>query len=296
MTYGSGDFIYELDEGWGKLPEGYEFHQVAGVAVDRNDNVYLFTRSAHNVMVFDPNGNLIKTWATKFKGPHGIHIGPDGNIYLVDRDAHIVLKYSPDEKLLLTLGTRDRPSDTGYTAQNRTVTQAAGPFNLPTNVAVTEEGDIFVADGYGNCRVHKYSSSGTHMLSWGTPGKVNQGDFHLPHGIEVDSDGNVLVCDRENHRVQIFDQDGVFLTMWTGFRQPTDIVAGPDGEYYVPELSHRMSIVDKDGNVLARWGGERDFTPGQFVAPHGVAVDSRGDIYIGEVLEGKRIQKFIRQR
>ena len=296
MAYGSGAYTYELAGDWGKLPEGYEFSQVAGVAVDSEDRVYLFNRSAHQLMIFDREGNFIQSWDEKFSNPHAIHIAPDGNIFLVDRDAHIILKYSPDGKLLLTIGARNQASDTGYTAKNRQVLRAAGPFNLPAGIAVTEDGDIFVADGYGNCRVHRYSSTGALVSSWGSPGKVNPGDFHLPHGIAVDGDGRVLVCDRENHRIQIFDQEGEYLGMWTGFKQPTDVKVGPRGEVYVPELSHRMSIIDgSNGDVLARWGDDSSHDPGQFVAPHGVAVDSHGDFYVGEVLQGQRVQKFIRQ-
>ena len=296
MVYGSGDYTYELAEDWGTLPEGYEFNQVAGVAVDGDDNVYLFNRSSHQMMVFDRGGSFIKSWDQKFSNPHGVHIGPDGNIYVADRDAHVVQKFSPDEKLLLTLGTRGHPSDTGYDLQDRVVRQAAGPFNLPTAVAVTESGDMFVSDGYGNCRLHKYDASGALVDSWGEPGKDNPRDFHLPHGVGLTNDGRVLVCDRENHRIQIFDQDGRYLAMWTGFLQPTDVAFGPEGEVYVSELQHRLTIVDGDGNVLARWGGESSQEAGQFVAPHGIAIDSHGDIYVGEVLAGQRVQKFIRQR
>ena len=296
MSFGSGDYVFELDEGWGKLPEGHEFNQVAGVAVDKDDNVYLYNRSSHQLMVFDREGNFQKSWSEKFSNPHGIHIGPDGNFYLADRDAQVVLKYSPDEKLLLTLGSRDTPSDTGEQKVRFLVEKPGGPFNLPTNVAVTNEGNIFVADGYGNCRVHKYTSSGSLIDSWGIPGKSNPGDFHLPHGIGIDSQGRVVVCDRENDRIQLFNQEGEFLGLWTGFRQPTDVAFGPDGEVYVPELGHRMSITNSDGKIVSQWGGESSHDAGQFVAPHGVAIDSHGDIYIGEVLEGRRIQKFIRQR
>ena len=296
MAYGSGAYTYELAEGWGELPEGYEYQQVAGVAVDESDRVYAFNRSSHQVIVLDREGNFLRSWDQDFAQPHGIHIGPDGNFYLADRDAHVVQKYSPEGRLLLTLGTPNSPSDTGYIAQEREVQRAAGPFNLPTGVAVNDAGDIFVSDGYGNCRVHKFDAGGALVKSWGSPGLEDPGDFNLPHGIGLDNEGRLLVCDRQNHRIQVFDQDGNYITLWTGFRQPTDVVVGPDGEVYVPELQHRFSIVDGDGTLLARWGGESSHEAGQFVAPHGVAVDSYGDIYVGEVLEGQRLQKFVRQR
>ena len=228
-------------------------------------------------------------------GPHGIHIGPDDCVYLADRDAHVISKYSLDGRLLLRLGT-GQPSETGYTSNAEPVPKAAGPFNLPTGIAVTDDGDIFVSDGYGNSRVHRYDATGSLILSWGLPGKVNPGDFHLPHGIGLDHDGNVLVCDRENGRIQVFDDEGEFLEMFTGFRQPTDLCVGPEGEIYVPELQGRVTIIDSDGEVLSQWGGERSHEPGEFWAPHGVAVDSHGDLYIGEVLEGQRLQKFARVR
>ncbi len=212
-----------------------------------------------------------------------------------DRDTHLVSKYSSDEELLLTLGTRGVPSDTGVDQDDGTVERAAGPFNNPTGVAVNDDGEIFVSDGYNNARVHKFDANGMLLKSWGTPGKVEHGHFHLPHGIGLDVQGRVLVCDRENHRIQIFSQDGEYLDMWTGFVQPTHVTVAPDGTVYVPELQARVSILDSEGNVLARWGGEHGHEPGQFFAPHSVAVDSHGDVYVGEVLDGMRVQKFVRQ-
>ena len=295
MAYGSGEFRYELVDGWGELPDGCEWHQVAGVAVDSADNVYAYNRSAHQVMVFDSGGKFLSAWDETFAGPHGIHIGPDDSVYLADRDAHLIKKYTPDGKELLRIGT-GAPSNTGYATNAEPVPRAAGPFNLPTGIAVSNEGDLFISDGYGNSRVHRYDATGSLILSWGLPGKVNPGDFHLPHGIGLDQDGMVLVCDRENDRVQAFDQEGEFQQMFTGFRQPTDVHVGPEGEIYVPELQGRVTIIDGEGEILARWGGDRTHEAGKFWAPHGVAVDSRGDMYIGEVLEGMRLQKFARVR
>jgi sugar lactone lactonase YvrE len=160
---------------------------------------------------------------------------------------------------------------------------------------VSHEGDIFVSDGYGNSRVHKYNARGTLIKSWGSPGTDKPGDFNLPHGIGIDGRGRLLVCDRENHRIQIYTQDAEYLDMWTGFRQPTDVHVGADGTVYVSELQSRVTILDGDGEVLSRWGGEKSHEPGQFVAPHGIATDSHADVYVGEVLEGQRLQKFVKQ-
>ena len=295
MTYEIGPRKYELDEGWGRLPEGYEFNQVGGVAVDGNDRVYVFNRSSHPLMVFDREGNLIDSWSREFIFPHAVHVDREGNIYLVDRDTHVMEKFSPDGELLLTLGTKNQPSDTGGTAMAALAVRPGGPNNMPTAAVVSPEGNIFVSDGYGNCRVHKYDAEGNLLMSWGAAGKVHPGHFHLPHGISMDNRGRLLVCDRQNHRIQLFSQEGEHLDTWPGFRLPTSVAVGPDGTVYVAELESRVSIVDGDGNFLARWGGENSQEAGKFVAPHCVAIDSHGDVYIGEALQGKRVQKFVRQ-
>ena len=295
MTYEDGSRKYEVDEGWGKLPEGYEFGRVGGVAVDASDRVYVFNRSSHPLMVLGREGNLADVWDRDFVEAHGACVDREGNVYLVDRDTHVVEKFSPDGVLLLTLGAKHQPSDTGGTERGALAVRAGGPNNEPTGVVVSPEGNIFVSDGYRNCRVHKYDVAGNLLMSWGVPGKLQSGHFHLPHGIGMDSRGRLLVCDRQNHRIQVFSQDGDHLDTWTGFRQPTALAVGPDDTVYVTELLSRVSVLDGDGNLLARWGGDSSHEPGQFVSPHCIAMDSQGDIYVGEVLEGKRIQKFVLQ-
>ncbi len=295
MIYEIGPRKYEVDEGWGRMPAGYEIFRAAGVAVDGDDRVYVFNRSAHNVIVFDREGDMITAWDRDFIEPHAATVDRQGNIYLVDRDTHVIEKFTLDGELLMTLGNRNQPSDTGGTELGQLVNKIGGPNNKPTGVAIAPDGTIFVSDGYQNCRVHKYDAEGNHLMSWGVPGKVEPGHFHLPHGIGVDNRGRVLVCDRENHRIQLFNQDGEHLETWTGFRQPTAVVIGPDDTVYVPELQARVTILDSDGKVIGQWGGEEDQSPGGFVAPHGIAIDSHGDIYVGEVLEGARIQKFVLQ-
>lgn len=286
---------YEVVEGWGTLPDGYTFHQVAGIAADDEDNIYLFMRGDHNVIVLDRDGNFLREWDAKFTQPHGMTIGRDGNLYFADMGDHTVTKYSPDGELLMTLGKKDQPSDTGGEVERFLVVRAAGPFNKPTGIAATESGDIFVSDGYMNARVHKFAADGSYLMAWGAPGKTAPSHFHNPHGIGIDPTGRVIVCDRENHRIQVFDQQGNPLDIWTAdFRLPTSVCFGPDDTVLVTELEHRFSILDRNGNLIGRWGGEERREPGQFVAPHCVTVDSRGDIYVGEVLDGRRVQKFAR--
>ena len=273
---------YRVSEGWGQLPEGWTFKQVAGVAIDSQDRVYVFNRSPHPVIVLDREGRFLTSWREGlFKTPHGISIGPDDSIYLVDAGNHTVKKFTPEGELLQTLGAEDRPGEEGQ------------PFNKPTDVALSPSGEIYVSDGYGNSRLHRFSPNGKLFLSWGTPGD-GPGQFNLPHSVWVDRHGRIYVADRENNRIQLFTSQGEFLTQWTDFLRPTDIFIDAEEKVYVAELQHRVSILNLEGELLARLGGGKSHAPGEFVAPHAVWTDSRGDLYVGEVLEGQRIQKFIR--
>jgi DNA-binding beta-propeller fold protein YncE len=294
---------YGVVEGWEQLPTGYEHRDVAGVAVDQEDRVFLICRGDHPIIIYDRKGNYLGTWGQGLftYRTHGITIDPDGMLYCTDDGNHTIRKFTPDGKLLMTMGIMNTASDTGYDGKNTlTATRPAGPFNRPTNLAVGPQGDLFVSDGYGNCRVHRFSPTGELKRSWGTPGG-GPGEFYLPHGIAVAADGRVFVCDRENDRIQIFSPDGEYLTEWTDTQRPTHVVFDAQGRAHVSELwwhtgqvsgRHgaikdarygRVSVYDRDGKVLARWGSADATAPGSFAAPHGLAVDSRGDIYVSEV-------------
>ena len=294
MRYQGGQYAYEVQEGWAKLPEGLQVDQVCGVAVGKADHVFVFNRGSNPVIELDPDGNFVGSWDVTLIDPHGIHADSEGNIYLADRGAHVVTMHDPDGTLVMTLGTRGKPSDTGSARHGDAVQRAAGPFNTPAGIAVAETGQIFVADGYRNARVHKFSPEGELLLSWGRPGTVGPGEFNLVHGLALDGQGRVLVCDRENHRMQVFDREGGHIATWTGFERPMGVVVDSDGTAFIPELPSRVTVVDRDGKVLDRWGGERSEEPGGLTEPHGIAMDSRGDIYVAEVTRGGRVQKFAR--
>lgn len=283
VTVGSGKHTYELVEGWGRLPEGWEFKQVAGVAVDRDDNVLVFNRSAHPVIVFDRDGKFLRSWGEgMFKSAHGLALAADGSVWLADNGDHTVKHFSADGKHILTIGTPGVEAESGK------------PFRKVTDVALAPNGDVYVSDGYGNSSVHVFSPDGRHKQSWGQTG-VGDGDFNLPHNIWVTREGRVLVSDRENHRVQVFDLHGRHRATWPDFIQPTDIHVDRDGTVYVAELRNRVTVCNSKGKVLARWGRVPTKEPGYFTAPHAIWVDSHGDLYVGEVLEGQRIQKFKRK-
>ncbi|MGH7276252.1 MAG: peptidyl-alpha-hydroxyglycine alpha-amidating lyase family protein [Candidatus Rokuibacteriota bacterium] len=281
---------YRPVERWGRLPEGWSYVEATSVGVDQKDNVYVFNRGAHPVIVFDREGGFLRSWGEGvFRRPHGITVGPDGTLWLTDDMHHTIRQFTPEGKLLLTLGDPDKPS-----------TEHGGkPFHRPTHVALCPKtGDIYVSDGYGNSRVHKYDPNGRLLFSWGEPG-TDPGCFNIPHNIATDADGLVYVADRENHRVQIFDGRGRYLGQINNLYRPCGLFCDPKsgGLLYVgelpthlavnarvPNLGARVSVVTLKGDLVGRVGGRfPGEKPGEFVAPHGCVVDSRGDLYVAEV-------------
>jgi len=283
---GSGDYQYRIIENWAKLPDGWSFKEVAAVGVDKNDNVYVFGRGEHPMMIFDRAGNFLRSWGEgQYPRAHGVHMGPDDSIYLTDDGGHFVRKCRiEDGKVLLELGVPGVPAP--YLSGE--------PFNRCTHTALSPSGDIYVSDGYGNARVHKYSPNGKLLFSWGEPGS-DPGQFNLVHNICTDADGWVYVADRENHRVQVFDGDGKYETQWNNLHRPCGLCMPYTHQpvCYIGELSvnrlnanlgPRVSIVDNQGKLLSRIGDPFAGTaPTSFIGPHGLAVDSRGDLYVGEV-------------
>jgi DNA-binding beta-propeller fold protein YncE len=295
---------YSVVAGWEQLPSGITHLDCVGVDVDGDDNVYLLTRDENQVLVYRPDGSFVRAWGKgMFEGgrPHGLRFGPDGNLYLVDDNGHCVYVTTPAGDLIRTIGTRGQPAETGYAGSLESI-KGGPPFNAPTNLAFGPTGDIYVTDGYRNARVHRFSPTGELIKSWGGPG-TGPGQFNLPHGIAVTKDGRVLVADRENDRVQLFDLDGTYLATWSDILRPTNLDVDASGRIYVSELWRpvgdasyvdgpttadkpgRISVFDNGGTLLARFGGssEKRSEPGYFVAPHDVCVDSRGDLYVAEV-------------
>ncbi|MFC1526048.1 peptidyl-alpha-hydroxyglycine alpha-amidating lyase family protein [Candidatus Latescibacterota bacterium] len=287
VRVGEGDHAFEELADWAQLPDSWSFREVVDVVVDSRDRVCVFNRGEHPVIILDPDGSFVASWGEgMFTRPHGLTPGPDGTLYCADDDGHCIHRYTWDGQLQLTIGTRDQgaPAHSGE------------PFCRPTKVAVDpRSGDLYIADGYGNARVHKYSAQGEHLFSWGEYG-TDPGQFNLVHSVCTDSEGRVYVADRENHRVQIFDDRGKYLGQWNNMHRPCGLSIAGDLAYIgqlpthlevnapYPNIGACVTIHDLDGNRLARLGGAHPGEePGQFTAPHGAAVDSRGDLYVGEV-------------
>jgi DNA-binding beta-propeller fold protein YncE len=280
MTVAAHRPTYAVAPGWGKLPDGWSFIEATAVAVDSQDNVYVYNRGAHPVIIFDRHGKFLRSWGEGMTSrAHGITIGPDDTVWL----------YTADGKLLLSIGDPDRPSPA----------HSGKPFNRPTHVALSPQtGDLYISDGYGNSRVHKYDPKGRPLFSWGEPG-TDPGCFNIPHNIATDAEGLVYVADRENHRVQVFDAKGHYQYQINNLHRACAVYVdrGNGGRIFVgelpthlpvnaavPNIGARVSVLTLKGDLLARVGGKfMGEGPGEFIAPHGIVMDSHGDFYVAEV-------------
>jgi len=293
VVLGQGEHRYRVVENWAKLPDGWEFMDCAAVAVDSKDRVYVFTRGEHPMIVFDREGNFLKSWGEGvFKRPHGLHIDADDILYCTDDGDHSVRKCTTDGKVLMTMGVPGRPAPF----------MSNEPFHRCTHTALSPKGEIYVSDGYGNSCVHKFSPDGKLLQTWGRTG-TGPGEFNLVHNIVTDRDGWVYVADRENHRVQVFDGNGKYETEWRNLHRPSALYCAcgkgtTRPTFFVGELGPgmpvnlkyrnlgpRLSVVDSEGRLVSRLGGEEGpgTEVGRFLSPHGLAIDQRGDIYVGEV-------------
>lgn len=269
---GTGEFRYEYQPGWARLPEGTALQYPSGVAVDSQDRVYVYQRQGPPVLVFERDGNLLDAWERRNGVPleaHHIHVGPDDAIYLVDRDAHQILIYDTSGNLQKSLGIRHQAA-------------MQEPFNHPADVCIAPSGELYVADGYGNSCVHRFSADGEYIDSFGAPGS-GPGEFRVPHSVSVSEDGRVFVADRENNRVQLFNATGEFLEEWTDFKCPMGVHIDAGQMVYVSDQIPRVSIYTLEGELVSRGR--------TFENAHQIYTDSQGSIY-GIDTANQRVQKL----
>ncbi|MGD1105320.1 MAG: peptidyl-alpha-hydroxyglycine alpha-amidating lyase family protein [Terriglobia bacterium] len=296
---------YRVVHGWPILPEGYVLGQVSGVGVDSHEHVFVFHRADHAgekksgpiespvVMCFDgPAGKLLDSWgANAFLVPHGLRVDDRDNIWVTDVDLHQVFKFSHDGTLRMSLGVAGTP---GWDHQH---------FNKPTDVALAHDGSFYVSDGYGNRRIAKFSHEGRFLLEWGRAGD-KPGEFNEVHNVVIDREGRVYVTDRINRRIQVFTGDGKFIYEWESeaLGCPWALAYGADDFLYMVDggdLSGclpgrgRISRLGLDGNILEQWSSFGNYD-GQLFWGHDIAVGKSGDVYVGEVNHGMRVQKFSR--
>lgn len=275
---GDGKFRYKVIETWPHIPKYWKLGMVSDGAVNSQNEIYLFSRGSHPITIWNTHGDFISSWGEGdfSANPHGIFISTNDNVWLVDRDYHIATEYTPGGSLLQTLGTKLAPSPSFL----------GEPFNMPSGISVAPDGHIFVSDGYGGHRVHKFDSTGNLILSWGKQGSGN-GEFALLHNIWVNSLNQVMICDRENNRVQIFDTEGQYLDQWTDLSSPGDIWIRNDVVYIVEQGSPcGVSIWTLGGELITRWRGYG------IADGHGIFIDHLDNIYVTEIGQAQRIQKY----
>jgi DNA-binding beta-propeller fold protein YncE len=291
---------YRQVESWNPLPQHADpSWEVNGITTNSEGRrLYVSRRSDPPVLEIDPeSGKILKQWGSGLmKWPHSIYLDRDGNIWLIDAgigsapDLHLnpvlesgvragkghqVTKLTPDGKILLTLGTPGVPGED------------ATHFNAPTGVVVGANGDIFVSDGHGgdtNARIVKFAKDGRFIKAWGRKGS-GAGEFNVPHGINMDSQGRLLVADRSNGRIQVFDQQGTFISEWKQFGAPSGIAVMPDDTIFVTS-SRKITIGNaRSGAVL---GVIED------VDAEGITADGHGHMYASEVFK-RSLKKFSKE-
>jgi DNA-binding beta-propeller fold protein YncE len=258
-----GDRRYAIHRKWAR-PEGQGFGFLSDLMVDGSGNVHVAQRGANQpVLVFDRDGRQIGAWGEGILAePHYINSSADGGILVADRDAHQVLRFDPDGKLVQALGKRHWPS-------------LDAPFNHPTAAVQAPDGEIYVADGYGNSNVHRFAADGSLIRTWGGRGS-GPGSFTTPHAVAIDRRGRVLVADRENNRVQVFNRDGDFVAEWGDFYHPMQIWIDDRDLVFVTDQIPRISLLTLDGKLVGRCRGAIN-------GAHGLSGDAEGNLYLSEL-------------
>ena len=215
------------------LPDGWRFVEVAGVATDSRDRVFVFNRGDHPVVIFDRDGRFLDSWGENvFARPHGITIGPDDTVYCTDDLDHTVKKFTPEGTLLLTLGKSGSPSDTGATSMDFRTIRPPVRRSISDQPGIRRGRFMYIADGYGNARIHRFRR--TAFISF--LGRARERAWRVSRAARNcrGPDGTVVVADRENSRLQFFSPDGRFLKEWTDVARPCQVLVDDGGECMSP--------------------------------------------------------------
>ena len=330
--------LFEVDPFWPKpLPNNWVLGNVIGIGIDARDHVYIVHRrdslhpreagadsttseccsAAPNVLVFDPEGNLVAHWGGPGEGydwpqsNHGIAIDHKDNVWIGgngQRDSHI-LKFTREGRLLMQVGKAGQPVNS----------KAMDHFGRVAKIAFDPAAnEAYLADGYGNRRVAVIDmDSGKIKRYWGAygnpPDDANPGpynpdapliqQFRTPvHCAEPSNDGLIYVCDRPNNRIQVFRKDGTFVKeqqvapRTLGDGAVWDIAFSRDAAqkylYLADGKNAKIYVLDRQSLEVLTSFGDGGRQPGQFFAVHSIATDSKGNIFTTETYEGKRVQKF----
>lgn len=305
VVIGEGLFTYSWVDGWGRLADGTDLGNTHGIILtDSGGNVYFNTDTERAICVLTPDGTFVKAFGAEFKGGlHGMCIRKEGDqeyLYVSHTARHEVAKLTMDGEVLWRLGA---PAEPGIYEED-------GRSFRPTGVAIGPDGDIYVADGYGRSYVHQFDKDRRHIRTFGGPG-TEPGKMKTPHGLWLDTREDtprLLVCDRENHRLQFFDLEGNLLSVAEpGLRRPCNVHQWND-YLAVADLAGRVTILDRSNKVVCHLGeqpdeklraknkiGKEHWKAGEFLAPHAVCFDPTGNLYVMDWNHHGRVTKLLRQ-
>ncbi|MFD0618530.1 hypothetical protein ACFQZR_13775 [Paenibacillus sp. GCM10027629] len=300
-------YRYEVNHDWAKLPDGVAFGYTHGIALDKQGRVFIFNMSKDAVMMFDDEGHFLQSWGEEFaSGAHGMKIHEEHGVeylYLSDIERGLVIKTTLEGRTVMTLSAPNHldlygPGEDGVERKF-----------VPTDVAVAPNGDIYVADGYGQSYIHKFNPDGTYLLSWGGKGTA-QGQLDCPHGVSIDmrtGEPLVYVADRGNRRIQVFSLDGEPLQIISDDLHAPCSFSFHGEDLYIPDLMSRVTILGQNNRLISHIGETEDYkkegwpnlpkgsvADGTFSSPHSVCVAPNGDIYVVEWVEYGRVTKLSR--
>src|SRR4051794_4507468 len=271
------------------LPDGMKLGASSAVAFDAQGHLWVFNRGEHPLMEFDGKGTFIRSLGEgQYNRPHGMRIAPDGSIWTTDVQGHTVTKMNPAGQVLLTLGTRGTPGTWDEATSTRLLYE-------PADVAFAPNGDVLVVQGHGrgDGRVLRFDKAGTFIKSWGGKGS-EPGQFDQPHSILVNAQNQVLVADRENRRVQIFDMDGRFIGAWKFAGLPCGLQLGPDRQVYLASgFAGQILRLSPDGKAVAMMG-QPGKGLGEFGEAHYLAFAPSGDIYVADTVNAA-LHRFVKK-
>jgi len=273
------------------LPVGTTMGATASVAFDAGGHLYVLTRGTRAFFEFDQDGRFVRSFGDNlFTRAHGLRIDREGNLWATDVGGHVVLKFSPDGKVLLTLGVKGESGEWNEAAGSR-------KLNQPNDVAIAPNGDVFVVQGHtpgpgGDARVLKFDRTGRFLTSWGGKGR-QPGQFQVAHGVALDASGLLWVADRENQRIQIFDQQGTFVRELAYAGLPCSLDIGREHIFMVNGFAGQVVQMDQTGKVLGVTGKPGQGL-GEFGEAHFVAVSPKGEIFVADSVNGALV-KFVRK-
>jgi hypothetical protein len=322
LVIGEGEYRYEVQHDWARLPEKYSWQTTHNVAVDAEGRVYVIhegrasLKEHPSIFVFDPHGKFIRAFGEQFQGGgHGIEVRTEGKEQFLYVCAYQQVKSFA--KLTLkgeTVWEKYAPMDSGVYRKDEDkirVKRWGRDAFMPTNFAFLDDGGFLLTDGYGSWYVHRYDNEGNWVSKFGGPGD-GEGKFNLPHGIWIDRrpgrKERIVVCDRAHHTLQYFNMDGKYLETLRGYGLPANCDTYKN-LLLIPELHARVTLLNERNEVVVRLGGDvervtktvkgvrndpRKWIDGKFVHPHDACFDHDGNILVAEWVATGRVTRLRR--